>query len=111
MWTHALVILTIMILYIAMAYIIRATARFYVYDFMDTQIMGGLTAAYIFGIGGMGAVAFFVVQGIVWGKGWVGGGGVWRSRYDLSRWGVEQRGSGSSQGTGTGKYRTEMTEW
>jgi hypothetical protein len=100
-----------MILYIAMAYIIHATAKFYVYDFMDISMMGGLTAAYIFGIGAMGVVAFFVVQGVVWVKGAVGGGRVWRSRYDVPQWGFEQRGSGSSQGSEGKEHRGEMREW
>jgi hypothetical protein len=69
-----------MSLYIAMAYLIRATAGFYVYEFLDSGMIGGLTAAYIFGIGGMGVVGFFVVQGLVWIKFKViGGGGVWDS--------------------------------
>jgi hypothetical protein len=88
-----------MILYTAMAYIIRLTAHFYVYEFMDTSMVGALTAAYIFGIGGMAVVAFFVVQGVVWLKGVVGGRGVWRSRHDLPRWGFDQRVSESTQGT------------
>ena len=108
-WTHALVILGIMILYIAMAYLVRLTARFYVYDFMDTSMVGPLTAAYIFGIGGIGVAAFFVVQGLVWLKGVLGGGGVVKSRYDLpSRWGFDQRASESTQGTVEKGYVYEM---
>ena len=98
-WTHSLVVLGVMILYIAMAYIIRATAGFYVYEFMDTNLMGALTAAYIFGIGGMGTVAFFTVQGLVWIKGALGGNRIWKSKYDLPRWGFDQRMSQSSLGT------------
>ena len=72
-----------MSLYIAMAYIIKATAGFYVYDFMDTHLIGTLTAAYIFGIGAMGVVTFFVVQGIAWLKANVcGGRRVWKSEHD-----------------------------
>jgi hypothetical protein len=61
-WCHSIVLLQILLFYIAMAYIIRASAHFYVYDFMDIKLMGALTAAYIFGIGGMSAACFFVVQ-------------------------------------------------
>lgn len=110
-WTHSIVILGIMTLYIAMAYIIRLTARFYVYDFMDTKLLGALTAAYIFGIGGLGVVTFFVVQAIVWLKGAIGGRGVWRSRYDLPRWGVDQRVSESTQGTGEKGNMNELRNW
>ena len=81
-WTHAFVILGIMILYVAMAYLIRLWAHFYVYDFLDTKMLGPLTAAYIFGIGAMGAVTFFVVQGIVWVKGAIGGRGIRMSPYE-----------------------------
>jgi hypothetical protein len=100
-----------MTLYIAMAYIIRLTARFYVYDFMDTKLLGALTAAYIFGIGGLGVVTFFVVQAIVWLKGAIGGRGVWRSRYDLPRWGLDQRESESTQGTGEKGNMNELRNW
>jgi len=67
---------------------------------MDTKLLGALTAAYIFGIGGMGVVTFFVVQAIVWLKGALGGRGVWRSRYDSSRSEFDQRVNESTQGTG-----------
>jgi hypothetical protein len=107
-WTHALVILGIMILYIGMAYLIRLTSHFYVYDFMDTSIVGPLTAAYITGIGGMGVLAFFLVQGIVWLKGTVGGRGVWRSKYDLPRRGFDQRVGEGTQGKG---YVHELRSW
>lgn len=97
-WTHSLVIAGILGLYIAMAYLIRLTAKFYVYEFMDPSMMGALTAAYIFGIGGLGTVTFVVVQVVVWVKGFVGGKGVWRSKYDLPRWGIPSRMEDGSQG-------------
>src|SRR5579862_2973070 len=90
-WTHSLVILLILGLYLAMAYIIRAASRFYVYEFMDTKSMGALTGAYIAGIGAMGVIAFFVVQGAVWIKQWSCGRRVRKSKYDLPRWPLEQR--------------------
>ena len=107
-WIHALVILGIMILYIAMSYLVRLTAHFYVYDFMDTTLVGPLTAAYIFGIGGMGVVAFFVVQGVVWLKGVLGGQGVVKSRYDFPTWPFHNRASESTQGTVEKGYVSEM---
>ena len=62
------------------------------YDFMDTNLLGVLTAAYIFGIGGMGVVTFFVVQGVVWLKSYVcGGRHVWRAEDDLSGWELGSR--------------------
>lgn len=110
-WTHSFVILGILILYIAMAYIIRAAAKFYVYEFMDVGMMGGLTAAYIFGIGAMGVLCFFVVQGIVWIKGTIGLRGVWRSKYDLPSWGFDEGVGENNQWTGDKGYRSEMREW
>ena len=110
-WCHSIIIINILGLYVAMAYIIKASAKFYVYDFMDAKMVGNLTAAYVFGIGGMGVVCFFLVQGIVWIKGVCGGNGVWRSRYDIPRWGFEQRASGSSQGTMEKGYHSELREW
>ena len=88
-----------MVLYIAMAYVVHLTARFYVYDFMDANMVGLLTAAYIFGIGAMGVVGFFVVQGVVWLKGALGGQGLVRSRYDWEHSGFDQRASESTQAT------------
>ena len=85
-WTHSLVILIIMVFYIAMAYIIHLTANFYVYDFMDSKIIGPLTAAYIFGIGGLGVITFFVVQMVVWVKFCCCGAGLKESKFDVPRW-------------------------
>lgn len=90
-WTHSFFILLFLGLYISMAYIIHATSKFYVYEFMDTKSMGALTGAYIAGIGGLGIVTFFVVQGIVWLKQWCCGRRVWKSKYDIPRWPLEQR--------------------
>ena len=67
-WTHVMIILAILLLYVAMAYIIHATTNYYVYAFLDKKMVGNLTAAYIFGIGGLGAAVFFVVQGLAWCK-------------------------------------------
>jgi hypothetical protein len=68
-WTHVLVVMGIMGAYIGIAYVVWASRGWYVYEFMDSQMMSpGLTAGYCFGIGGIGVVAFFVVQGIVWIK-------------------------------------------
>jgi hypothetical protein len=80
-----------MVLYIAMAYIIKAAAGFYVYDFMDTSLLGALTAAYIFGIGAIGVVTFFVVQGVVWLKFCCGGRRVHRAQDDLPGWDFNNR--------------------
>lgn len=110
-WTHALVILGVMVLYIAMAYVIRLTSHFYVYDFMDTNMVGPLTAAYISGIGGMGVLAFFLVQCVVWLKCIIGGRGVWRSRYDLPRRGFDQRFDENTQGIGEKGYVHELRSW
>jgi hypothetical protein len=107
-WTHSIVILGIMILYVAMAYLIRLSAGFYVYDFLDTRMVGALIAAYIFGIGAMGVITFFAVQGIVWVKGIMGGKRVWRSQYDLPRWEFDQRTGGSRQATGGKFYMTDV---
>lgn len=110
-WTHSLVILAIMGLYVAMAYIIYLSAHFYVYSFMDARMVGALTAAYISGIGGMGIVTFFIVQGLVWIKGLLGGTRIWRSRYDVPRWETEQRVVETRTDDKTGYYVTEMNRW
>lgn len=88
-----------------MAYIIRATAGFYVYEFMDVDMMGALTAAYIFGIGGMSTVAFFTVQGVVWIKDLLGGNAVWRSKYDIPRLGFDHNRTSESSQRNEGEKR------
>jgi FAR-17a/AIG1-like protein len=74
--SHVIFILLFMLLYIGMAYMIHLTAHFYVYDFLDEGLFGWLTLAFGTGIGAVAATTFFVVQGLVWVKRFVGLGGV-----------------------------------
>ena len=64
---HALWLIVILALYLAVAYITEATKGFYTYDFLDPAKKHGLVAAYVFGI----AVGSLVVFGIAWGLIWL----------------------------------------
>jgi hypothetical protein len=80
-WTHVIFILVLLILYIVMAYIIRLTAKFYVYEFMDwATFSSGATVGYICAVGSFGGFIFFVLQKVAWAKTLFGG--VKRSAHD-----------------------------
>ena len=59
---HLLILIIILALYLALAYICRATEGFYVYNFLDPATGAGHVAAYCIGI----LVAACVIFGIVW---------------------------------------------
>lgn len=61
---HMLWLVVILALYLAVAYITKATKGFYVYSFLDPDVDGqGVVAGYILGI----AVAALVFFGVAWG--------------------------------------------
>ena len=59
---HLLFLIILLALYLALAYICRATEGFYVYNFLDPATGAGHVAAYCIGI----LVAACVIFGIVW---------------------------------------------
>lgn len=59
---HLLFLIIILALYLALAYISRATEGFYVYNFLDPSTGAGHVAGYCIGI----FVAICVIFGIVW---------------------------------------------
>ncbi|CAK7226295.1 hypothetical protein SCUCBS95973_006152 [Sporothrix curviconia] len=72
-WVHIAGLITLLALYLALAYITRATKGFYVYSFLDPAQKGGsgLIAAYVFGIAVGCALVFAIVQGLIWVRRWV----------------------------------------
>ncbi|KAH6619728.1 hypothetical protein B0J18DRAFT_252557 [Chaetomium sp. MPI-SDFR-AT-0129] len=64
---HMLWLILLLALYLAVAYITKATKDFYPYDFLDPSSQGALVAAYVFGI----AVGCLVVFGVAWGVIWL----------------------------------------
>ncbi|KAI1799730.1 hypothetical protein F4811DRAFT_542387 [Daldinia bambusicola] len=70
-WIHALWLIVLMALYLALAYVTRATKGFYVYPFLDPGKTGSLVAAYVFGIGAATLVIFVISKGVVWLRRWL----------------------------------------
>ena len=64
---HMLWLIFVLALYLALAYLTKATKGFYPYDFLDPQKQGKLVAAYVFGI----AVGCILVFGLAWGAIWL----------------------------------------
>jgi hypothetical protein len=109
-WIYLPSLVLILALYLALAYLTRATKGFYTYDFLDPGKQGGLVAAYVFGIAVGICVIFAVVWCLTWLRRWVteqklGYDGVFahekraaRSRGDAGRhraWGHAKSASGS----------------
>lgn len=59
---HLLFLIILLALYLALAYLCRATEGFYVYSFLDPSTGAGHVAAYCIGI----PVAACIIFGIVW---------------------------------------------
>ncbi|KAI1761765.1 hypothetical protein GGR53DRAFT_504302 [Hypoxylon sp. FL1150] len=70
-WIHALWLVVIMALYLALAYVTRATKGFYTYSFLDPGVVHSLVAAYICGIAVGTVVVFVVARYLVWGRQWL----------------------------------------
>ncbi|KAI0003447.1 hypothetical protein F4779DRAFT_630724 [Xylariaceae sp. FL0662B] len=70
-WIHLLWLIVILALYLALAYLTRATKGFYTYPFLDPGVTGRLVAAYVFGIAVAIVVVFALVHGFVWLRRWL----------------------------------------
>ncbi|KAL7620675.1 hypothetical protein AAE478_009670 [Parahypoxylon ruwenzoriense] len=70
-WIHALWLVALLALYLALAYVTRATKGFYTYGFLDPAQTGPLVAAYVFGIGAAALVVFAVVRALLWFRRWL----------------------------------------
>ncbi|KAI4870225.1 hypothetical protein F4820DRAFT_404358 [Hypoxylon rubiginosum] len=70
-WIHALWLVVIMALYLALAYVTHATKGFYTYSFLDPGEVHSLVAAYVFGIGAATVIIFAIVKGVIWTRRWV----------------------------------------
>ena len=69
---HLLLLVVILALYVALAYITRASEGFYSYSFLDPHQGGsGRVAGYAFGILAAVVVIFAVVWGVIWVRRWV----------------------------------------
>lgn len=64
---HMAWLILLLALYLALAYVTKATKDFYPYDFLDPDAQGGLVAAYVLGVG----VGCLVVFGLVWSAVWL----------------------------------------
>lgn len=69
---YLLVLIVILALYLALAYVTKATKGFYTYSFLDPSIQkNGLVAGYVFGILIAILVIFSIVQGLIWARKWL----------------------------------------
>lgn len=59
-------LILILALYLALAYVTYATQGFYPYAFLDPKYGGGRLAGFIIGIAAACAVIFLVVWGLIW---------------------------------------------
>lgn len=69
-WLHLLWLVVGLALYLALAYVTRATKGFYTYSFLDPRRNGGLVAAYVFGIAVGCAVVFALAWAAIWLRRW-----------------------------------------
>ena len=84
-WLHLPFLVLLLALYVGLAYVVRASQGFYVYDFLDPATGGsGRVAAYAFGILAAVIVIFVVVWLIVWVRRRFTGTGK-KSRADTTR--------------------------
>ena len=65
-WLHLAFLIVILLLYLVVAYITRATAGFYPYSFLDPSKGRGRVTAYAFAIAAAIVVIFLVVRGAIW---------------------------------------------
>ncbi|KAI1375417.1 hypothetical protein F4677DRAFT_137304 [Hypoxylon crocopeplum] len=68
---HALWLVVLLALYLALSYVTYATKGFYTYSFLDPAATGNLVAAYVFGIGAATVVIFGIAQGLRWLRCWL----------------------------------------
>ena len=68
---HLFLLIIILALYLALAYITRASEGFYPYSFLDPNNGSGSVAAYCFGILAAIIVIFGIVWGVIWLRRWV----------------------------------------
>lgn len=64
---HMTWLILVLALYLALAYVTKASKGFYPYDFLNPDSQGALVAAYVFGI----AVGCLLIFGVVWGVIWL----------------------------------------
>ncbi|KAL2161411.1 hypothetical protein VTH06DRAFT_7972 [Thermothelomyces fergusii] len=63
---HMAWLVLLLALYLALAYVTKATKGFYTYDFLDPAKQHGLVAAYVFGIAAGCLVVFGAVWAVIW---------------------------------------------
>ncbi|KAL2166291.1 hypothetical protein VTG60DRAFT_2975 [Thermothelomyces hinnuleus] len=63
---HMLWLILLLALYLALAYVTKASKDFYPYDFLDPKEQHGLVAAYVFGIAVGCLIIFGVASSIIW---------------------------------------------
>lgn len=71
-WIHALWLIVVLALYLALAYVTHATKGFYTYTFLDIEKQGSaITAAWIIAIAVAAVVIYLLVRGLLWLRLWL----------------------------------------
>ena len=68
---HIAVLVFILALYLALAYVTKATQGFYTYDFLDPARGKRRVAGYVFGILLAIAIIYGLVCGLIWARKWL----------------------------------------
>lgn len=68
---HLAFLIFILALYLALAYVTKATQGFYTYDFLDPTGGKGKVVAYVFGILLAIAIIYGLVCGLIWARKWL----------------------------------------
>lgn len=71
-WIHALWLIVVLALYLALAYVTHATKGFYTYTFLDIENQGSaITAAWIIAIAVAAVVIYLLARGALWLRLWL----------------------------------------
>lgn len=65
-WLHIPLLVLLLALYLALAYVTHATQGFYPYAFLDPSYGRGRLAGYVIGIAAASVVIFLIVWGLIW---------------------------------------------
>jgi uncharacterized membrane protein len=87
-WLHIPLLIILLALYLALAYVTYATQGFYPYAFLNPSHGGGRLAGYIIGIAVACVIIFLIVWGLVWiRRRWTGPAKRCKNDHEIPRYG------------------------
>lgn len=84
-WLHLPILIIILALYLALAYLNHAINHFYVYPFLNPANGSKTMATGICGVLAAMIIVFLIVRGLVWVRGWATKRGQKVSRFEAGR--------------------------